>query len=522
MVFAALCLMACASVSEPGITDDIVLPVPQLDQVRIDGDPGDWQMATPPVRIFSDIEGKLPDPGDFKAEFRLGWDSGGLLFQVQVVDDVIYENHQRHWKGDGMEIFISPAKGSPDIVQISLRPSLDALDSIAALRFFDYRVTDSLLTRSPQAKFYSVKTPSGYFLEGRIPLDMLGIVKPAQGRELALQFYSNDADRPGDTSNYSLPWYPVRDAYRNPYAFHRIRLAESGFPGLPMEVRSFVMNEQKLFVKLHSAEPADGRKLMFRSGEFHRRFSLHQEQTGIYSKTLEFPAGRILQNQDQLQFLYLDRVFFSMESILLPRKYEAGAEPHRFEPEIRIFEILDHFNPPSPGGILITGSSTIRKWQHLEEDLPGLHWINRGFGGSTMEELIHFSERIVFPYHPSLVIVYEGDNDLASGISPDRFIESCRMFVENCRDKIPDAGLIFLSIKPSPARIRIWSTMQRANHMMEELAAEYERVRYLDFTDGLLNRSGEPDPSLFDQDRLHLNDLGYQVLTDALEPLLYK
>src|SRR5437762_3290494 len=72
--------------------------------------------------------------------------------------------------------------------------------------------------------------------------------------------------------------------------------------------------------------------------------------------------------------------------------------PERFEKEIAAYEAQDRENPPPKGQILLTGSSTIRRWTTLAHDFPEHKVINRGFGGSQIADATHFAERIIFPY----------------------------------------------------------------------------------------------------------------------------
>ena len=89
----------------------------------------------------------------------------------------------------------------------------------------------------------------------------------------------------------------------------------------------------------------------------------------------------------------------------------------QWENEISAFERMDRTNPPPKGGVLFIGSSTIRFWKSLPQDFPGRNVINRGFGGSELEDSTHFADRIIFPYEPSMVFIRAGGNDLWAGKS---------------------------------------------------------------------------------------------------------
>ena len=96
------------------------------------------------------------------------------------------------------------------------------------------------------------------------------------------------------------------------------------------------------------------------------------------------------------------------------KKPAAPAAPKdvNFEKDIKAYEAADKLNPPAPGGILFTGSSSIRLWKTLKTDFPGLPVINRGFGGSQIYHVTMHADRIVIPYKPRTIVLYSADNDL--------------------------------------------------------------------------------------------------------------
>jgi len=91
----------------------------------------------------------------------------------------------------------------------------------------------------------------------------------------------------------------------------------------------------------------------------------------------------------------------------------------KYEKEIQDFESADRKQFPPPGAIVCIGSSSMKGWHStIVNDLAPLTIIPRGFGGSSMNDALHYVDRIVIPYKPRAVAVYEGDNDIADGISP--------------------------------------------------------------------------------------------------------
>ena len=522
IVFLLIVLSSCKSSGKPLEIDEFPQLIPFIDELCVDGNPEDWPDTYTPIRIMSDISGNVPEPADMLARFMLAWNQKGLLIFAEICDDSIYEDKNKYWNGDGMELFVSPARGSFQIVQISIRPSFDLQDTLTAVVHFDHRRSDSLKQIPPRSFFRTIRTTDGYQLEGLIPLDMLGIIKPKPGLEMAVQLYINDADMELDSTNFSLPWYPARGSYRNPYAFHRIRFSESSFPFQSPEIRAFIKDEKSLLIKVLSDQACRDRQLEIQVGNLNKKFNLQAEKENLFTKQWELPYNKLSGQNEGIGFLRSDSLYFRFETCMIHHVFKDLPKPNRFEDEIRIFEIIDHYRPAPEKAILFTGSSTIRRWFTLEHDFPGLDLINRGFGGSTMNDLNYYRERIVFPYKPSVIFIYEGDNDIARGVSPPEFINDCRDFILSCNKQIPEADIYFMSIKPSIARWSNWEEMQKANQMLMELAEQNEMVHYLDIASEMLTEEGTPKKDIFANDRLHLNDIGYEILANVLGRILYK
>lgn len=194
-------------------------------------------------------------------------------------------------------------------------------------------------------------------------------------------------------------------------------------------------------------------------------------------------------------------------------------DPTRFEEAILAFEAQDAEAPPAPGGIVFVGSSSIRRWD-LDGAFPGLGALNRGFGGSQLSDVVHYAERVVLPYRPSLIVLYEGDNDIKAGKSPEQVRDDLAAFVRAVRAELPDVRIAVLSIKPSPARWDLWGEMLSANLLMARFCREDGRMTYVDVATPLMGGSRRPNPEFYAEDELHLNDRGYEAWTDRLRPVV--
>lgn len=196
--------------------------------------------------------------------------------------------------------------------------------------------------------------------------------------------------------------------------------------------------------------------------------------------------------------------------------------PQLWERQIRAYEAEDRRAPVSAGAVLFVGSSSIRYWRSLAEDMAPLRVLNRGFGGAHADHVLHYADRIVFPYQPRAVVFYAGDNDLARGTgkTPASVVADVRRFVDALFARQPATRLYLLSVKPSRLRRERWPVMREANERLEELAAGDERVRFLDVATGMLGPDGVARRELFRWDRLHMSGAGYRIWTDVVRPAL--
>jgi len=197
----------------------------------------------------------------------------------------------------------------------------------------------------------------------------------------------------------------------------------------------------------------------------------------------------------------------------------ADPDPNRFAKDIASFVAWDSKNAVPNEPILFVGSSSIRMWK-THESFPQLPVINRGFGGSHISDVVHFADRIVLPYAPKLIVLYAGDNDVAGGKSASRVLCDYKRFVELVQAKLPDTGIIFITIKPSGSRWKLWPEMNKANHLIKAFSEKSGRLFFADLGTPLLGADGQPDDGFFLDDRLHLNAKGYRAWTQVLRPII--
>jgi len=180
--------------------------------------------------------------------------------------------------------------------------------------------------------------------------------------------------------------------------------------------------------------------------------------------------------------------------------------------QIVAFEKSDSLHPPQAGVILFTGSSSIRYWKTLDNDMAPLPVINRAFGGAHISHLNKYVERIVIVYKPQAVVLYAGENDLGwpSKKTPETVCEDFKGFVKTVQTRCPGTRIYFLSIKLSPFRRGRWARMQAANRLIKEFASTAEGVTFLDVSTRMLDASGELRAEFMPWYRLHMTPKGYE------------
>ena len=195
-------------------------------------------------------------------------------------------------------------------------------------------------------------------------------------------------------------------------------------------------------------------------------------------------------------------------------------DPKRFAKEIAAFDAQDKAHAPRKGGVVFTGSSSIRLWD-LKAAFPQAGALNRGFGGSQISDVNHFLDETVLRYEPAQVIFFCGSNDLWAGKSPEQVLADYRRFTQRLFERLPKTQLVVLGVKPSPSRLKIIEIERKMNVLFRDEAKKDARVMFLGETfDVLLDASGQPREELYVKDRLHLSPAGYTLWNKLLAPHL--
>jgi len=209
-------------------------------------------------------------------------------------------------------------------------------------------------------------------------------------------------------------------------------------------------------------------------------------------------------------------------SMLLLAALQGVAQP--FMDEIKQFKKEDSIQFPPKEAIVFVGSSSFRKWTDVQSYFPGYPIINRGFGGSTLPDVIRYARDIIFPYHPKQVVIYCGDNDLVSSdtVNGETVFARFKILFGMIRKNLPAADIVFVSLKPSPSRLRTMKNEEIANDKIKDYISKQQHASFVDVYHKMLNPDGKPIPAIFEADSLHMNSGGYKIWQKEIQPHLKK
>ena len=176
-------------------------------------------------------------------------------------------------------------------------------------------------------------------------------------------------------------------------------------------------------------------------------------------------------------------------------------------------------------GIIFYGASNFRMWTEMENDLPEYRVQNHGFGGCTDQDLMHYADKLLYPYRPAIVFFQTGSDDYVSMKGTDaEKVAACmddkkQMFAE-IHEQLPDAKLVVMSGLLLPGRSEYRELTEEIN---QALAALCEETDYLWFVDAsAMTWDGQRyADELFIKDGIHLNHEGQLLwMRDYIRPMI--
>ena len=212
---------------------------------------------------------------------------------------------------------------------------------------------------------------------------------------------------------------------------------------------------------------------------------------------------------------------FSLNSLVAQNVVSTTSLP--FQKEIYAFAKADSVNKPVTNGILFVGSSSFNYWKDINNYFPGLPIINRGFGGSSLTDVIQYANETIIKYKPKQIYIYCGENDIAASdtVSPKTVLSRFKTLFQIIRSNLdPSTPVLFVSIKPSVARWAMEARMVKSNSLVKAFLATQKNTDYVDVHNAMLDAQGNVFKDIFVGDNLHMNAKGYAIWQKIIAPTI--
>lgn len=186
----------------------------------------------------------------------------------------------------------------------------------------------------------------------------------------------------------------------------------------------------------------------------------------------------------------------------------------RWEDEVAALEALDQAEPDPDDAILFIGSSSIRLWDSIADDMAPWAVVRRGYGGARFRDLCHHASRLVAAHDPRAIVVFVANDITSPTDSPsvEQVMTDVRATHHAIRQRHPQVPIWYIAVTPTESRWAAWPAIRGLNDAIEAMAAAEPDTFFITTADRFLDPgSGQPIPELFRDDRLHLSPAGYRV-----------
>jgi hypothetical protein len=201
------------------------------------------------------------------------------------------------------------------------------------------------------------------------------------------------------------------------------------------------------------------------------------------------------------------------------RRYNELPEVGFWKGEIQKFEKLDSAESYPSDAVLFAGSSSIRLWATLKDDMAPYNVIQRGYGGAKLSDFAVYADRIFSP-HPCQAAVFFVANDIM-GTPQDKTPEEVKklfvIILKTFRKSHPSTPFFYIEITPTPLRWKSWPAISEGNNLIREECRKHRNTYFINTSKAFLDDKGEPRSELFRPDRLHQNSDGYKIWSEIIK-----
>ena len=210
-------------------------------------------------------------------------------------------------------------------------------------------------------------------------------------------------------------------------------------------------------------------------------------------------------------------IFFLIISCSPLKKYEGTGK--KWESSIDKLTKLNSKQTKDQEAILFIGSSSIRMWKSIQEDIRPYKSIRRGYGGARYTDLIHFTEQLVEPHNVKAVAIFVA-NDITGSkndLKPKEVLRLVKYIVKSIRKTHINKPIFFIETTPTSSRWKVWNQISYANDLISDFCSNNQNLFFISTRSFFISSNGEPNDDYFVGDRLHLNKKGYSLWGDIIK-----
>lgn len=202
-------------------------------------------------------------------------------------------------------------------------------------------------------------------------------------------------------------------------------------------------------------------------------------------------------------------------------QYRSEAEA-KWAKDISAFDLLNQSESYSSNAVLFVGSSSIRRWGTIANDMAPYETIKRGYGGAKFTDMAVFAEKIISSHQYQAIAMFVGNGVVGKpdDHTPEQIEALARHIVAVSHKHQPNAPFFLIEITPCESRFKAWPEIRAVNARLREVALSTPDTYFVPTASHYLKADGTPRPELFVKDRLHLSDAGYQLWSSLIRQRL--
>lgn len=148
---------------------------------------------------------------------------------------------------------------------------------------------------------------------------------------------------------------------------------------------------------------------------------------------------------------------------------------------------------------------------------PDLNALNFGIGGNTSEDVLARLDAVVAA-QPDEIVLLVGTNDFGLRRNVETLVRNVQSILVDLRRDLPGSRMLVQSVMPRGREFA--DRIREANIHLRQFSATVH-AQFLDLWPAMALEDGELNP-VFSEDRLHLNDAGYEAWLSELRPALVR